>query len=257
MVNIKEWVRNFPKTVKLYLSDPYLRWAKAKVLGIVRERGPKFYVVLNESIFHPRGGGQPSDAGFIKLGESVLEVKKVLDVGGVLAHYSRLVEGEGVDVGDVVLCELNWRLRYTVMKLHTAGHILDYAVQAVYGRVVDTLGAFHGPPNPYVEYVAEPPTRGMLQKIEEVANRVVRGGRPVRFLTVPKGELPKAVFNAPNLARIPGANEYRIVVIEGINGIPCTGTHVRNTKEVGRVLVTDVVRKGKYFRLHYTVEDAQ
>ena len=254
MVNIKEWVRNFPKTVKLYLSDPYLRWAKARVLGIVRERGPKFYVVLNESIFHPRGGGQPSDAGFIKLGESVLEVRKVLDVGGVLAHYSRLVEGEGVDVGDIVLCELNWRLRYTVMKLHTAGHILDYAVQVVYGRVVDTLGAFHGPPDPYVEYFAEPPTQEMLKEIEEVANRVVREGRPVRYVTVPKEELPKVTFNAPNLARIPEAEAYRVVIIEGINGIPCTGTHVRNTNEIEEILITRVVKKEKYFRLHYNIK---
>ena len=254
MVDIREWVKVFPKTVKLYLSDPYLRYSKAEVLGIIRERGAKFYVVLNESIFHPRGGGQPSDVGFIKLGESVLEVRKVLDVGGVLAHYSRLVEGEGVGVGDVVSCELDWRLRYMVMKLHTAGHILDYAVQAVYGRVVGTLGAYHGPPKPYVEYVADPPTEDMLNEIEEIANKVVRDGRPVRFLTVPKEELHRTVFNAPNLARLPEASEYRVVVIDGINGIPCTGTHVRNTKEVGKISVTGVAKKEGYFRLYYTVE---
>ena len=82
----------------------------------------------------------------------------------------------------------------------------------------------------------------------------MREGRPVRFLTVPKEELRRATFNAPNLARLPEASEYRVVVIDGINGIPCTGTHVRNTKEVGKISVTGVANKEGYFRLYYTVE---
>ena len=36
MVDIGEWVRGFPRTVKLYLGDPYLRCSRAEVLGIAR-----------------------------------------------------------------------------------------------------------------------------------------------------------------------------------------------------------------------------
>ena len=45
-----------------------------------------------------------------------------------------------------------------------------------------------------------------------------------------------------------GSGRVRLVSIEGIDLQPCGGTHVRNTSEIGAVVVTDVEKKGKQNR---------
>ena len=53
--------------------------------------------------------------------------------------------------------------------------------------------------------------------------------------------------------RLPLADKYRIVSIKGVNAIPCTGTHVRNTDEVGRIVIDNVDVLDKRFKLFYNV----
>jgi len=255
--DVRVWARKFPKTLKLYLDDSYLKSCTAKVLGILKEKGSRYYIILDKTIFHPKGGGQPSDVGSIRIGETILNVKKVLDVGGVIIHYVKVKNDNLVVdnlIGNKAYCEIDWDQRYKVMKLHTAGHILDYAVQKAYGSLVNTLDAFHGPPEAYVGYEAEPPSNDVVNEIEEIANDVVRAGKSVSHVYVTKEELGNVIFNAPNIGRLPESRIYRVVIIEGINGIPCTGTHVRNTKEVGNIKITKVEVLNKMFRLYYKVE---
>jgi Predicted metal-dependent hydrolases related to alanyl-tRNA synthetase HxxxH domain len=73
----------------------------------------------------------------------------------------------------------------------------------------------------------------------------------VRF--VKAEELPRYLYNAPNLQRLPTAEVYRVVEIPGVNAMPCTGTHVRRTGEVGGVKVLRVEKRLGY-RVYYTVE---
>ena len=64
--------------------------------------------------------------------------------------------------------------------------------------------------------------------------------------------LRKAIYGAPNLGRLPKAEMYRIVEIKGINAMPCTGTHVRNTSEIGRISIIGIERVGEG-RIYYEV----
>ena len=257
MPDVRVWAKNFPKTLKLYLDDPYLKSCIAKVLGILREKGSRYYIILDRTIFHPKGGGQPSDVGIIKINGVILNVKKVLDVNDVIIHYVKVEDGSLIVdkfIGNTVYCEIDWNQRYKVMRLHTAGHILDYAVQKVYGSIVNTLDAFHGPPEAYVGYEAEPPSSNMVNEIERIANEIVRKGKNVNHVYVTKDKLRDVIFNAPNISRLPESKIYRVVIIEGVNGIPCTGTHVRNTKEVGNIEITKVEALNRMFRLYYKVK---
>ena len=253
MVNIKDWVCGMPSTVKLYLFDSYLRLCSSVLLDFVCERGSRYYVVLDRSIFHPRGGGQPCDTGWLVDDGFRFFVRKVLDVYGVLVHYGKVVDGEMPSRGSMVKCILDWDRRYRVMRLHTAGHIIDYAVNQVYGRVVETLDALHGPPKPYIVYNESPPSENDLRHIEAIANRVVEERRPVEIFFASREGLEDRVIGAPNIDRLPRADKYRIVSIKGVNAIPCTGTHVRNTGEVGRIIIDNVEILDKGFKLFYNV----
>ncbi len=237
-------------TGELYLADPYARRCESRVTDIERVKGRRAYITLDRTIFHPLGGGQPSDEGVISGSSGVFEVRKVIRVGSAIKHWGSFASGT-LSVGDEVTCEIDWGRRYKVMRLHTAGHVLDYAMLQLYGRLVETLDAYHGPPEPYLEYNVEAkPDAGELERL---ANEIVLRALPVAVRIVPAGELGKHVYNAPNLSRLPGADRYRIVEIPGVNAMPCTGTHVSNTREVGRVRILRV-EKFRGYVVFYDVE---
>lgn len=250
MVDLSRWASGFPETLKTYLEDQYARKTVARILGIVCERGSRCYLVTDKTIFHPRSGGQTDDTGVIAGEGFELAVQKVLEVGGVVVHYGRLT-GSLPEEGAEVLLEINWDRRYVAMRAHTAGHILDYSVMVAYGRLLSTISALHAPGESFIEYAGPSPDRGALEKIAEVAERIVLENRSVRAYWVSPGELSRRTYNAPNLDRLPASPRYRIVEIEGVNAIPCTGTHVATTSEVGRLELTRVEETGNGFKLVY------
>ena len=68
-------LENLPPTKLLYYQDESIRHFQAKVLRIVEGK----YVILDQTAFYPRGGGQEPDTGEIE-GVKVVEVTKQADV---------------------------------------------------------------------------------------------------------------------------------------------------------------------------------
>ncbi len=100
-----------------------------------------------------------------------------------------------------------------------------------------------------MDFALEDLSKARVATIEGEANRVIQGGRRilVRFL-------PRAEFEHSDLLRLardlvpPGINEVRIVEIEGFDAQADGGTHVANTREIGRLIVTKTENKGKINR---------
>ena len=253
MVDIKAIAKEAQKTIKLYLEDPYIRELECELTNIYWEKGGKAYLTLNETIFHPRSGGQDCDLGWIQNPEYKFQILKVFDVEDVVIHYCKLQSGDPsrIKAKSDVKCILDWERRYKNMKLHTAGHILDYAVAKAYGMLVETLNANHSPPDAYLEYKANPPTNEKLKTIIEEANKIVKENRSVKWVWVEAEKLNEVAFNAPNLARLPKSEKYRVIIIDGVNGIPCTGTHTSKTGEIGEIKIIRVEPTTMGFKLHY------
>ncbi len=250
-MRIDDIASDLPRTNRLYLKDSYLREADSKILRVVREKGTRYYIVLDSSIFHPLGGGQPSDTGMLSASGFEFEVKKALESEGVIVLYGKSLEGEPRE-GLVVRQKLNWERRYLIMRLHTAGHVIDRAVSDIIGERIDTMGASHGPPRAYVEYKAEI-GEDKLELIEKLANEIL-DDREVLIREVSPEDLLSSIYGAPNLGRLPKAFVYRIVEIKGINAIPCSGTHVSRTSEVGKIRLVGVEALEGGSRLYYDVE---
>lgn len=236
-------------TLKIFYEDAYLKSCEGDVLKFVSE-GSKGYIALDRTIFHPQGGGQPSDSGTIVGARGKMHVRKVMERGNVVIHWGK-VEGEFFE-NETVKCELNWPERFYNMKLHTAGHILDYAILQALGKPVATVSANHGQ-NAYIEYEGNVPRELKMDKVSEAANSIVYSGRRVKTYFVRKGEVEKHVFNAPNIGRIPDLEVYRVVEIEGVNAMPCGGTHVANTKEVGEIKINRIEEGSSTFKICYSV----
>ena len=103
---------------QLYLHDSYLVSCKSKVVSVKEDK----FVVLDQTVFYPRGGGQPWDTGKLVRSGVEFPVVAVVKAEGNASHE---VSKPGLQQGDEVECFIDWERRHRLMRMHTAGHILS------------------------------------------------------------------------------------------------------------------------------------
>lgn len=224
-------------TELLYTTDAYMREFQATVVGHV-DGG----VVLDRTVFFPGGGGQPFDTGSLSVESDLWSVTAVKKVNGEPAHF---IEGDLPAIGTVVTGVLDWERRYSLMRTHTAMHILCGVVFRDYGAQV--TGGNMDPLQGRMDFEFETMRHELVAAIEEAVNAEVAAARPVRVRILPREE----AFAIPDLIRtkinlLPeGITEIRTVELVGLDLQADGGTHVANTSEVGRIRITDYKSKGK------------
>jgi misacylated tRNA(Ala) deacylase len=224
-------------TEMLYATDAYVKEFEATVTEHV-DGG----VVLSRTAFYPGGGGQPHDTGTLTAGGHVWNVTAVKKVDGRPVH---IIDGELPPVGTAVVGRLDWPRRYQLMRTHTAMHILCGVVFRDYGAQV--TGGNMEPLQGRMDFEFETMRAELVSAIEEAVNAEVAAARPVRVRILPRDE----AFAIPDLIRtkinlLPeGIMEVRTVELVGLDLQADGGTHVANTREVGRVRITDYKSKGK------------
>jgi len=224
-------------TELLYTTDAYLKEFDAVVTAQV-EGG----VALDRTAFYPGGGGQPCDMGALEADGGVWPISAVKKVDGVPIHF---IDGDLPPVGTAVGGRLDWERRYHLMRTHTALHILCGVVFRDYGAQV--TGGNMDPLQGRMDFEFETMRHELVAAIEEAINAEVAAARPVRVRILPRDE----AFAIPDLIRtkinlLPeGISEVRTVELVGLDLQADGGTHVANTREVGRIRVTDYKSKGK------------
>lgn len=221
----------------LFLTDAYIQEFTAQVVALA-EGG----VVLDRTAFYPGGGGQPCDFGALTAGGQTWPVVKVQKVGGQVVHS---VESEGLAVGTAVTGQLDWTRRYQLMRTHTAMHILCGVVWRDYGAQV--TGGNMDPLHGRMDFEFETMRQELVAEIETAVNREMAEAHEVRVKILPREE----AFQIPDLIRtkinlLPeGIREIRTVELVGLDLQADGGTHVANTREVGRIRIADYKSKGK------------
>lgn len=227
-------------TLKLFYTNPYLMEASAKIMDIeVKEN--KARVLLDRTIFYPEGGGQPSDRGVIKGNGFRIEVEKVEGKNEI--WHEGTLKGRIPEKGEEVKLELDWEWRYENMRQHTGQHILSAILKRMYNS--DTTGFQIFPEYNKIEInFDEELTWEHILAAELEANEVVWANIPVEIEEYEK--LPKEVRSALRKS-LPEdiSGKIRVVKIGDVDLIPCGGTHVKNTGEVGFIKVLNFYRKTK------------
>jgi misacylated tRNA(Ala) deacylase len=234
-------------TEALYHTDAYLKEFEAVVTAVEGQA-----VVLDRTAFYPGGGGQPNDTGLLTAGAQTWKVTKVRKAGADIWHE---VDGTPPAVGALVRGALDWDRRYQLMRTHTAMHVLCGVIFRDYGASV--TGGNMEPLKGRMDFEFETMRQELVKEIEEKINVEVATARPVKVKSLPRAE----AFAIPDLIRtkinlLPeGITEVRTVELEGLDLQADGGTHVANTREVGRIRVTDYKSKGKINkRLEVAVE---
>ena len=235
-------------TEALYHQDSYIQTFEATVTE-VREDG----VVLDRTAFYPGGGGQPNDVGTLAAGEQTWTVTKVGRKDGAVVHQ---LEGGAPAVGDVVTGAIDWERRHQLMRTHTALHVLCGVIWRDFGAQV--TGGDMQPLAARMDFEFEHMTAGFAEEVEELVNREVDAGRPISTRILPRDEamaIPDLIRTKINLLP-PGIQEVRVVEIEGLDLQADGGTHLGNTRDVGRIRIVGHESKGRINkRLRVQIED--
>jgi Ser-tRNA(Ala) deacylase AlaX len=238
-------------TKLLYLDDTEKYQATAVIIGIetIEEKG--IAVILDQTIFYPQGGGQPADQGQIisSSGASFI-VKDVRMINGIVHHFGEFSQGK-LTVNETVSLSIDIERRQANARLHSAGHLIDAAVQLLALPLVPGKG-YHFPDGPYVEYqgeIAADERESVRIKIEQKVNELINSSLITHIATTTKSQLPEICSFVPDY--ITDDKPIRVITFVPQLGCPCGGTHVKNTQEVNKLSLTKVRVKGGNTRFSY------
>lgn len=221
---------------RFYL-DPYQTTLHTTVLSH-DERG----LVLADTLCYPLGGGQPGDTATLQLADgSQLAItdtrrdKASREIVHQLAAGSPLLAA-----GSAVTLQLDWARRHRHMRVHTCLHLLSCVIRA--GVTGGNLTADSG----RLDFDLPEGMELDRDHIERELNALIAANHAVTVQMTSgealraQPELIKTMSVTPPL----DLSEIRLIAIDGIDLQPCGGTHVRQTGEIGQVLVKKIESKG-------------
>ncbi len=227
----------------LYLTAPYRKTATARVLGLTDEGG----IIVDSSLFYPRGGGQPGDSGWLSWDGGRVTIATTVKGEGTAVVLIPSEPQPLPPIGAEVEQTLDWERRYGHMRIHTALHLLSVVIPlpVTGGAVAADKGRldFDMPDMPEDKAVLQ----GRL-------NALITRDLPVSESWITDAELDANPGLVKTLSVQPprGAGRIRLVRIgEGDRQIdlqPCGGTHVARTGEIGKVSLSKIEKKGRQNR---------
>ncbi len=229
-------------TEALYLSDSTLTSNTGKVVEVGKD-----YLVLDQTIFYPQGGGQPSDKGLIKSTTAELHVKTVEYNGGEIKHIGSL-KGE-FKVGDNVTLEIDESLRLKHTQWHTAGHLLDLVAREQYPHLVPIRGMHGIGKKFFIEY--EGIQQLDIAVLSQHLNSLIASKPPLKTQFVTLDQLKKLANWIP--AKLPTSKKLRILSIGDRYHIPDGGTQLQTGDPIWPITITTATNTTNSTLIHYTV----
>ncbi len=233
---------------ELFAVDAYRHEFDATVAEVDREGGR---VRLDRTAFYPGGGGQPCDLGVLDLADGTLAVTGVRRERGSIWHAVSTIstaEGGAVEfpgVGTALHGVVDWTRRHTLMRTHTALHILCGVIWADH-RVAVTGGNMD-PGRGRLDFPLPSMSAEFGRRVETRINEEIAAARQILVEFVGRevaDEDHALIRTAANL--IPREiDPLRVIDIAGLDKQADGGTHVLSTAEVGSVVVTGTESKGK------------
>ncbi len=239
------------KTRQLYLENSYLKAMDTTIVDVYHETPGKWRIVLSETVFYPMGGGQPTDQGMLYAKDWQGRVYQVLTKDGEIFHY---VEAETAPPSRAeVKGEIDWKRRYLNMRLHSAGHVIDFAVYLLgYSpKLLMPLKADHGKkPTIWYQGIIDHDFR---EELEVKANSLVSANLPFSTKLATYDELKsQSIYLQPNL---PTNKQLRMLTLETVGSVADGGTQVQRTGETGAIRIVSIETKEGMTMIRYAMAD--
>ena len=227
-------------TQKLYLDHSYDTVFEANVESTRPAQPGVSAIVLDRTLFYPESGGQLSDRGTLGGGD-VIDVQ---ENGDVVEH---LVKGEVSTVAPL-RGAVDWPLRFDHMQQHTGQHILSRAF--IKTDKLDTVGFHMGDETCTIDLDGPSPDAAAIARAEDLSNQIINENRPIDIKTMPIEQVDMSELRR----KVPeGVTMARIVTVRDFDVIPCCGTHVKSTGELGMIKVLKTEKVRNFHRIHFKV----
>ena len=192
-------------TKKIFWEDPYLTQLETHI-ATVKDND----ITVEQTIFYALSGGQESDYGTIG-NNRVLQARKE----GKEIVYT-LENSHGLKPGDQVRMNIDWERRYKLMRLHFAAEIV---LELVYQNLdsIEKIGAHIAQDKARIDFKWDENISTVLPVIKKEALGIIEANQ----------EIISAFSNEEK--------EERYWEIRGFSRVPCGGTHLRKTAEIGEI----------------------
>lgn len=215
-----------------YFKDTYQFSDNATVLSSDHDQ-KGFYLILDKTIFHPQGGGQPADTGTLTIDDMVIHVQSVKSDLSIVKHY---IDSDLRHlVGQTVTCIIDSDKRLLHAKLHTGGHLISHIIEKHYPEWKAIKG-HHYPDQSYVMFdpIGNTDAEIQLNGINELLLQNIKANH----FTVISHE---------------DQSTRRTIKIGDFPASPCGGTHVKQISELDGLKVTKFKIKKAQLKINYAL----
>lgn len=237
-------------TMKLYNDNVYLSECTATVTDVT-EKG----VILDRTIFFPEGGGQSSDIGTLinSSDETAYPVTHASESGDAIIHE---ISNHNLQVGDNVICRINWPHRFDNMQRHCGEHLLSGAMYKLFGGVNRGFHMGEHFMTADINLEKDPSftevTWEMAMEAEELVNSYIWQDLPVKAEEFSTGE---EAAKTPLRKELAVDEDVRVVTIGNddviADCVACCGTHPTSTAQIGLLKIYKVERNKGMFRIYF------
>jgi Ser-tRNA(Ala) deacylase AlaX len=209
---------------KIFWDNPYQCSLTTSVSSVNDNR-----ILFEETIAFSFSGGQESDKAYVN-GLAITNS----EIDGNFIYYT-LPEGHGLTPGDIVTMEIDWHRRYKLMRLHFAAELILELVTRKLGN--EKIGAHISENKSRIDFIYDKNISFILESILTEYNEIIARDQPI-----------KTGFSNVE-------NQRRFWEIEGFCKVPCGGTHVKSTAEVGYITLKRINIGGGKERIEIKLVD--
>jgi Ser-tRNA(Ala) deacylase AlaX len=203
------------QVVKTFWEDSYLTELEAEVTSVDGD-----YITVDKTIAFAFSGGQESDYGTIG-GYKIVQADKQNN------QIVYQLDGHALSVGDHVLISIDWARRYKLMRLHFAAEVVLELINQHF-NYPEKIGAHISEDKARVDFYWQGNISQTFNILETEIHRLVHSNLPII-----------SAFSDSE-------NEVRYWEIGDFSKVPCGGTHIKRTGEIGELLLKrNNIGKGK------------
>ena len=222
----------------IFEENPYTKEIETRIKKINIENKT---VELENTIFYGKSGGHPGDIGEIIVSDQEIEVSDTIKADGSIKNI--LENLNGISKNQNIIARINWDKRYKYMRMHSALHLMCASIP------LGVTGGQIGYDKSRLDF-NDPDKEIKKEELQEKINTLTKEDHEITYEYVDS----QILKSQPELVRTMSVKppniegKLRFVKIGNVDFQPCGGTHVRSTKEVGKITIGKIENKGRMNR---------
>ena len=222
----------------IFEENAYTKEIETRIKEINKENKT---IELEDTIFYGKSGGQPGDEGEIIADNQKVEVNDTIKTNGSIKNILKNING--LSKNQKIIAKINWNKRYKYMRMHSALHLMCASIP------LGVTGGQIGYEKSRLDF-NDPDKEIKKEELQDKINALMEEDHEITYEYIDS----KILESQPELVRTMSVKppkidgKLRFVKIGNVDFQPCGGTHVRSTKEIGKITIGKIENKGRMNR---------